>query len=129
MLSRQEKGTFVSAVFPLGENTYHSLIYKLFASNHLFCCCASICCRLFVGPIAGGYLCGTLGFEWAAAVLSFAGLFIVSFFIKVIHFNKCPVKHAWHITTNKSGLQSLLKWKHNCPSCTYYIRPKAFNFI
>ena len=53
-----------------------------------------------MGPIAGGYLCSSLGFEWAAAVLSFTGLFIVSLFIKVIHFNNCPAKLAWHFTTN-----------------------------
>ena len=32
-----------------------------------------------MGPIAGGYLCSTLGFEWAATVISFTGLFFVSF--------------------------------------------------
>ena len=63
----------------------------MFVSNHLFCCCDSVCCRLFVGPIAGGYLCSTLGFEWAAAVLSFAGILIVSVLIKITHFCNCPV--------------------------------------
>ena len=63
--------------FPLRVGAYNSVVY-IFTSNRRFITFLLICCRLFSGPIAGGYLSSALGFEWAATVLSFTGLFIVS---------------------------------------------------
>ena len=76
MVLFRQKATFY--LFHLRVGAYHRVVYT-YTSNRRFFTFLLICCRLFVGPIASGYLCSTLGFEWAAAMLSFTGLFVVSF--------------------------------------------------
>ncbi|KAI0221024.1 MFS-type transporter SLC18B1 [Lamellibrachia satsuma] len=44
---------------------------------------------LFLGPIAGGSLSETLGFEWAAAVMCFTGLFAVSLWAVYVPASSC----------------------------------------
>ena len=59
-----------------------------------------------MGPIGGGYLCSILGFEWAAAVLSFTGLFVVSvYFVHIQTIFKTHIHMFWTMarTHRRSG--------------------------
>ncbi|KAI0224522.1 hypothetical protein LSAT2_024478 [Lamellibrachia satsuma] len=44
---------------------------------------------LFLGPIIGGWLSDTIGFEWAAAVIGFTGFFALSLWVVYIATSRC----------------------------------------
>lgn len=81
--------------------SFFKIVLVLVSNHRIIETCIS--CSLFLGPVVGGYLSDTLGFEWAAAVISFTGLFAVSLLA-------CrPAAIVWSTTT---VLINILK--HHC---------------
>lgn len=71
-----------------------SKIALVFASNHRVIL-TLVSCSLFLGPIAGGSLSETLGFEWAAAVMCFTGLFAVSYVYTYLYVTNVVERHNY----------------------------------